>query len=260
MSTNDQVKSYKTNFITNAIFKVDFPEIDLDTSDIPNKLQNTLKNKFPTVHKLKTGNLDVKVKGVDQVTTQLNEKILLEFKNRNNKDKFNKVIISPNYVSLEYESYNCFKEFYKDIKFVFDAFLEAYPIEKIKRIGLRYINQITLDSGNPFDWDNLINKNLLYVHKFAENSKDIDILRSMHILELEEDDHQLRFQFGLYNSEYPNPIARREFVLDYDCYIDNEMESFKLFEDSKRCNAIIYKWFEKSIGENLREIMRGSKK
>ncbi|MEN4007279.1 MAG: TIGR04255 family protein [Methanobacteriaceae archaeon] len=75
------------------------------------------------------------------------------------------------------------------------------------------------------------------------------------IIEVREDDYLLRFQFGLYNTEYPSPIARKEFVLDYDCYIEGEIDILELFKRSDECNKIIYSWFERSIQDELRKEM-----
>lgn len=254
MSDNDQINVYDVNFITNAIFRVDIPKIDMNNSDPPEELRKELEQKFPIYHQIKKSNFGVKVEDKNQVTTQLSEKILWEFKSKRDHNKFNKVVISPDYISLEYEDYKTFKDFFKDIKFVFNILFEHYPIENVNRIGLRYINEISLDSGNPFDWNNLIDKSLFAVpEKFSKSSEDI--LRSMQVLDIEEDDYLLRFQFGLYNSEYPNPIARKEFVLDYDCFIKGEIEQYEIFKHAERCNKVISKWFEKSIEDGLREIM-----
>lgn len=254
MTVDDKINIYEKNFITNAIFRVDFPEINLNTPDPPEELRKTIQEKFQIFHKITKGHLDLNVEDKNQVSTQLTEKVLWEFKNKKGQDIFNKAVIASDYVSLEYNIYNSFKEFYKDIQYVFNAFFDFYNIDTIKRIGLRYINQIELDSGNALDWDNLIDRNLFSVtNNFVDPSENI--LRSMQVLEVEEDDYLLRFQFGLYNSEYPNPIARKEFVLDYDCFIQSEMEKHEIFKHSERCNDIIYKWFERSIEQGLVEIM-----
>jgi len=44
----------------------------------------------------------------------------------------------------------------------------------------------------------------------------------MGVLEFNTPDYFIRFQYGWFNSEYPNPIARKEFLLDYDCSSTNE--------------------------------------
>ena len=252
MSLNDPVNIYKKNYITNVIFRVDFKKMDL-AQDPPEELQKTIREKFPIFHQIKKETFGFEIKGNNQFTTKLNETILWEFKSKEGNEKYNKVIIHPEYLSLEYENYTNFKDFQQDLKLVLDVFLGTYFVEGIKRLGSRYINQIVLGSGNPLEWNNLIHPSLFSIPSgFTTTS---DILRSMHVLEVEEDDYLLRFQFGLYNSEYPNPIARKEFVLDYDCFIEQEIEPFEINKRAEECNDIIYKWFEKSIGEDLREIM-----
>ncbi len=77
----------------------------------------------------------------------------------------------------------------------------------------------------------------------------------MHYLELKEEGYNLKFQFGLFNSEYPNPISRKEFVLDYDCSTNEETDILEIFDKAKEFNKKIHEWFEKSIQDGLRDIM-----
>jgi len=250
---NTDVKVYKKNFITNAIFKVNFPKIDLNENP-PEDLKKKISTKFPNFNLKKKANVDVRVKNGKTITTNFNEIISWEFMTEPSKEKVNRFIIHPNYFSLEYENYSNFKSFNKDIKLVFDVFNEFFPIETVKRVGLRYINQIILDSGKPLEWDKLLHPSLFSIYNGFLSDSD-DILRSMHVLELEDNDYFLRFQFGSYNSEYPNPIARKEFVLDYDCFLNEDRTPYEIFKIAEDSNKIIYKWFEKSIKEGLRDIM-----
>ncbi|MDR3222248.1 MAG: TIGR04255 family protein [Methanobrevibacter sp.] len=111
-------------------------------------------------------------------------------------------------------NYNTFDEFSKTIELILKA-LSDYPIKKIKYIGLRYINQINLDDGKLNDWDDSINKDLHVITPNFVDSKNI--LRSMHSLEFKEQDYYIQFNFGQFNSVYPNPISKKEFILDYTC-------------------------------------------
>jgi len=135
---------------------------------------------------------------------------------------------------------------------VFDSAL--YPVKIANRIGLRYINQVYLDSGDPLDWTNLINPILVSISEQFVESKDT-IMRSMHFLEVGEEDYSLKFQFGLFNSECPGYINRKEFVLDYDCASRGEIDISQVLDTTKQFHKIIYDWFEKSIEDGLRQKM-----
>ena len=60
---------------------------------------------------------------------------------------------------------------------------------------------------------------------------------------------------------YPNKIVRKEFILDYDCYLKNDFE----FDINKiqtivaEYNESIRQLFEKSIDDGFRQIMEEQK-
>lgn len=71
---------------------------------------------------------------------------------------------------------------------------------------------------------------------------------------LNYDDYTMNFNFGLFNSEFPAKISRKEFALDYDCYTE-------LFEPEDiddyliKFNSEIKNMFERSIKNGLRKHM-----
>jgi len=171
-----------------------------------------------------------------------------------NKEKNKKLIIDSISFVQEFTKYTHFNEFYGTLKSTLGSLLDIYHISLFNRIGLRYINQIHISSGDPINWENLLVPPLFDLNlKFLSN---YDILqRSMHSLELKVGEYDLRFKFGIFNSEYPNPVARKEFILDYDCYYKAEEDISKVFDMVVAFNSIITKWFENSISEGLRSIM-----
>ena len=66
----------------------------------------------------------------------------------------------------------------------------------------------------------------------------------------------MNFNYGLYNSEFPNKISRKDFVLDYDCYTAN-IEKKDSYEYLNKFHEKINEEFEKSIEEGLRKEMEG---
>ena len=133
--------------------------------------------------------------------------------------------------------------------------MEIYKPSIINRIGLRYINEVKID-GNPFDWQGLINDNLFATLNAFPNIKT-SITRSMHQLHFRGENNKIVFQFGLYNSEFPNPVAQRAFILDYDCVSEDEHEPHQVLPIFTSFNTKIYTLFEQSISDNLKGIMNG---
>lgn len=247
-----EVEDYQKNFITNVIFRIDFPEISkTNPKDPPSKFIDKIKEKFPNCEPVKGETFEVESK-TNTRTIRHKEKFAWRLTNL----EMNKiVIVDPGYLTLESLKYKNFDDFIEDIRFIFVNFFLLYPVEFANRVGLRYINQIKWDKGDPLDWHKLLDSNLYSIPKNFICKSD-SIVRSMNLLEIDEDDYFLRFQFGLFNSEFPNHIARKEFVLDYDCYTEDQVEISEIYKIVEKFNKIIYKWFERSIDNDLRNFMR----
>jgi len=69
------------------------------------------------------------------------------------------------------------------------------------------------------------------------------------------DDFRMNFAFGVFNSEFPSVVTRREFILDIDCYSE-DVEPDMLFSRLDLFNTTALKYFEMSILDGLRDIMR----
>lgn len=246
---------YKQNFLTNVVFKVDFPKIlELETNK-PSDFQKAILKNYPILNELQ-GQFIENAFNKKRFSTKIENRLKWEFFT---KDKKKKILLDCECLTIEYfdNVYKHFDEFLEDIKFVFKNFFEIYSSIIIKRIGLRYVNQIKLASGNPLDWKGYLDNDLFSV--VSNFAKEEDILKSMHLLDIKEDDFKLRFQYGIANSDYPNSIARKEFILDYDCFIVEEVDNSVIYNYAIKFNKIIEKWFEKSIKKSLREIMRTPK-
>ena len=72
-----------------------------------------------------------------------------------------------------------------------------------------YINDIILD-GDAFHWAPFINSHLISLLDFPPEKRKTS--RGMGRIEIAEDNYSVLFQFGMFNPEYPNPIARKEFI------------------------------------------------
>jgi len=137
---------------------------------------------------------------------------------------------------------------------MYNTFNNIYHPSIIKRIGLRFINEIKL-KGNPLDWDGIINNNLYcIINAFPDLSTSLK--RAMSQLHISLEDHSIIFQFGIFNSEYPNIITQREFILDYDCASKDESEPEGVLSTFRLYYEDIKKVFKQCRGEKLLRIMK----
>ncbi|HII95321.1 MAG TPA: TIGR04255 family protein [Candidatus Methanofastidiosum sp.] len=249
MKENKLDYQYRKNFITEVIFRIDFFPILIINEKKPINLQEDIRDLLPEFNENKL--IDIKATITDnQVINEPERRPEWRFSNIDKTISANLSFDNLNIVTKYYKNY----ENFKDVLFkVTKSFYENYKPVNIKRIGLRYINKINFKDGDPLDWEGYINNNLtcqLKIFNEVENS----ISRSMGQIVLNNDQYNIIFNYGIYNPEFPAKVARKEFILDYDCYTNNC--EFEGIEDILvKFNLKIKELFEDSIEEKLREVM-----
>ena len=79
--------------------------------------------------------------------------------------------------------------------------------------------------------------------------------RSVHQLIALKDDISVSLNYGINNPDFPNPVARRQFILDLDCYVSGVVESGEAEQRIRDVNALAEDIFEHSIEDGLRQKM-----
>jgi uncharacterized protein (TIGR04255 family) len=156
-------------------------------------------------------------------------------------------------IIFDMKTYNSYEDFRNIVKNVIQNVETENQSAKLSRTGLRYINQLILDEGNPFDWNELIKEPLISSLEFIDNRNEL--ARLMGVIELNRSDYFIRFQYGWYNSEFPNPIAKKEFALDYDCYSKNEIDISEVLSQIDIYHTAIKELFEYSKEDGLQNMI-----
>jgi uncharacterized protein (TIGR04255 family) len=172
------------------------------------------------------------------------------------KDVNRSVTLAPDFLALEYgeSAYEHFKVLRSDFSLILDRFRDRFGPVQCFRIGLRYVNEINLPQGSALDWDGLIDPSLVTSVK-AGLLSGFRLTRSVHQLVAIRDDVSVLLQYGINNPDFPNPVSRRQFVLDQDCYISGLVEFDEVEQRLKDINAVAEQVFEESIEDGLRDLM-----
>lgn len=241
--------TYSKNFLTRVICRVDYSTILRLREQEPAQFQERIRQNYPRVSRERGIQIDFQA---DPPTAHAPVPPAWVFEDTSRQDK---VTLTSDFLAYEAKAYIDFPDFSSKFSPVYTAFIDTYTPSIVNRIGLRYINEIYLPNGNPFEWDDFINNHLTAsLQAFPDNQRSIS--RSMHKLDLNKEHCQMTFHFGVYNSEYPNTITRKEFILDYDCVSRDERSPGEVLGMLGTFNEEIEKLFEASIGDGLREIMR----
>lgn len=242
---------YKKNFLEKVVFRIDFDKVELG------KLKNFLakiSSDFPILEEKKGAegviNFNFKTKEVKQESNALVTWNVL------NKEKTIKIQIRPVFLTIEYFQYKDKKDLLSNVQIVSD-FLKEFGIKTINRLGLRYINTIKDVGGELLDWKPYIEEDLLRSIAFAKKNEQV-LARSMGSMVLKKDFGNVSFNYGIWNSSYPNVISEKVFILDFDSFskFPLDTEGINLGEIVEEYSNEISSLFELAITDKLRENMK----
>ncbi|WP_446786816.1 TIGR04255 family protein [Macellibacteroides fermentans] len=248
---------YKKHYLTNVILRVDFlTPIEQLTMAIDPKIKELCAKYFPIAEEKLVEDQEIEIiNDGNSQKTAINKKQRYEWifwgKNREKQ-----LTLTENCLIVdmrEYLSFKDLKEQFFDILFLLVA---IYPEVKMNRIGLRYIDQIDLDGekGNRGDWSKFwkkyIDPKLLQSIQFA--NEENRIARQMNLIEMNYDEFMLRFQYGIFNEDYPAPNKKYLFVLDTDVYSVGVYDCTEIETLLNEFHKKTIEWFERSIKDALR--------
>jgi uncharacterized protein (TIGR04255 family) len=246
---------YEKPFLKSVIFRIDLAQPLSQSKKLASDFHEIIKGKFPLKEDISGIRFEATmgIAGKDQGTVKQTQRAVTSYKFT---DASGKTILmlepEPSNLNLSFNSYNNSDELKEFINTIVTAVNRTYGDTLIKRTGLRYINDIILD-GDAFQWAPFINLHLISLLDFPPDKKKIS--RGLGRIELVGDNYSVLFQFGMFNPEYPNPIARKEFILDYDCYTMEEMSIIEIPKTIEDLHKAVKGLFEISILDELRDIM-----
>lgn len=251
---------YKTQFLTDVILRVDFvsPEESIKKSISP-EVKNACVKDFPITEEriVETQQVFVTNEPGSQ-NTVLNKEQFSEW-HFYGKEKEKELCISNNCFFVNLKLYTSFNELKSQFFDVLDVLLQNYSNIRINRVGLRYVNQIDL----PFEkkarktwssyWGKYISDALVKSLSFADT--DTAISRQMNSIEMNYAEYMLRFQYGIFNTDYPAPNKKNSFIIDTDIYATGLIDSEDVKGYAETFHSKANEWFEKAIKQNLRDKM-----
>jgi uncharacterized protein (TIGR04255 family) len=247
---------YRKPFLKSVIFRIDLAQPLSQSKQLVADFHEIIKDVFP--NREDTAGIILKAtfgtEGKDRGTVKQSQRTVTKYKFSNIDGKIILMLEEePSNLSLLFNSYNNSDELNKLVSLIATTIIKVYGSILIKRIGLRYINNINLNEGSAFDWALFINNRLISMLDFPPDKGTTS--RVLGRIELNKDTHKVQFYFGLANPEYPNRIARKEFVLDYDCYVNEDVNITDVLKTVKILHDEIKILFEISILDGLREKM-----
>lgn len=246
---------YSDTFLKSVIFRVDLAEPIRTSKKLVNDFHELIKSKFPTREDISGIQFEatMALAGKDKNTVRQIQRTVTSYKFVDGSGKIVLMLeAEPSNLNLVFNTYKDSTELMEIIDIIVTAIKKTQGDILVKRTGLRYINDVVLE-GDAFEWSPFIDPHLISLLDFPPDKRKIS--RGLGRIELAEDNCNVLFQFGMFNPEYPNPIARKEFILDYDCFTTEETEITnvpKIIEELHEAEKTL---FERSITDELRKIM-----
>ncbi len=245
---------YKKNFLTEVIVRIDFANpIDNISEKLPKNLTKSLLSIFPITEPKKKLRQQF-LFSPKSISTEQKEFTEWQFIG---KEREKTLTISPNALFISFTTYKSYTKLRDEFMSSAKAFFDAFPETVASRLGLRYINTISLPNGDPLNWKGIFNENMLSIFDLYENKKVIN--RALHVLEFNFDSHNLRYQYGMHNPDYPAVIKKKTFILDFDAYQNGLLTYEDVSASLDVFHGRIQELFELSIQDKLRSILNERK-
>ena len=242
--------TYKKNFLVQVIARIDFatplPKIEVG---LPSSLVAKALELFPIEEPKKFSGKEFEL-SIDEFKEKRVEGIDWFFHGRNREKS---LCFGQQAMYIIYNTYQSFNQLKNEFLTVFEHLYKVHPEIVINRLGLRYVNNIEITDKSPMDWTDYITNDLLSIFNVAIDKDKIS--RAIHILEMNYSDMSFRFQYGMHNPDYPAPIRRKVFLLDYDAYYQGLITQNEIMNNLVRFHDYIEQQFESSINQGLRGVM-----
>ncbi len=174
-------------------------------------------------------------------------------------DKTGQAAVSSDHIYVATRRYEGYAPLRDQFLELMDAVTALYPGLRVRRLGMRYINEIKLpeaDAGPGLGadfWQRYVNPLLLGGLRFAAN--DGALARHMCTTELNYGTDRATIRYGIFNSEYPKPNRRREFILDVDTFCLADLAPAGLEAKLDDYHKAACQVFEAAVTDALRDRM-----
>ncbi|WAL72681.1 TIGR04255 family protein [Kitasatospora sp. YST-16] len=163
-------------------------------------------------------------------------------------DRTKVVSLNPDSVAMETGSYAGWQDYSQNLTKLIAAVADVIAPTQVRRVGLRYVNQITLPDGHE-TWDGLIPD-----HVLGLAAKDSPVAQAIWATEQRvalkvDDEIQCIFRHGLFS----DTEGSKKYLLDYDIYRESQ-RGFDVTEISQTANALherVWLLFRATVTEDL---------
>lgn len=250
---------YDRNFITLMLIRADFVSGGFPLDGAPDGSVTAPLSDYPLRSAASRTRNEIRIEKSPQGPVKDTRTLPFTEYNFWTADKRRRFALCSEYTFLESRGYIPHSEACGEFLAVLDAAAAQHPGMTVRRLGMRYVNNICLpeaDAGPGLGadfWKSYVNELLLGGLRFAAN--DGALARQMNSIELNYGADRATVKYGVFNAEYPKPNRRREFILDIDTFCQQPLAPQALagkLDDFHRAACSV---FETAVTDALRRRM-----
>jgi uncharacterized protein (TIGR04255 family) len=245
---------YKRNFLSEVVARVDFalPVGEL-TAQIPPDIFESARKFFPIIEPERETIQEIQIDSKADFVRKTSERIKWNFANN---DRTKRLIITDRDLTISHLKHDSYDNLEKELTCVLPTVSAHFQDNKFSRIGLRYVNSITVNHRPVLEWSELIDSSLIVIPKinYGKSVPMEEVLAmAFGVVEYNFGAYRLRFNYGIHNPDYPAKIKQRKFILDYDCFSEGAYLINEISTNLNDYHAKINEFFESSITQALRD-------
>lgn len=250
---------YKNSFLNQVIVRVDFLQFVPTSMTFNESIEKEILKIFPRRGKdqiIRFNSINVVFdqnnNGLPNANGEILEGIQREYSTN---DGDNKLILTNKFIVFEINKYSSFEHHKQWFQSILLAFFQKNRISA-NRTGIRYINmfqQPRVKLQKKYFTPEIAAS---MSTKFVIADDEPRMIRSMHMTEYRIDEMTMNFRYGMFNPEYPNSLKKNDFVLDFDFFSNDVIDSADgIMHVLDKGHHEIQLLFERSITDSLREVM-----
>lgn len=226
--------------LAEVVCQVRFPPILRIVKEEPADFQERVRDRFPQLDFQQ----DIKVKmpqpGSESAPEAAFSARIYRFRNL---DENASISLAPDFYALSSHNYTRWEYFAEDLLLAHDTVRETYDPSHATRIGLRYINRLTLDNSGTSSLDELFDllRPELTATLQGQVWKDAKNMISQLRFRDEGRGAQLNYTYGLDDSDGPT------FLLDFDYFEEGKLPLEGLIERLDYYHNVIHNVFRWSV-------------
>lgn len=241
---------YKNTFLKKVIAKVDFASpVEMLQNKLPPSVSKLLLKAFPISEPKKAIGKKLMITRDETKESKLEETYWFY----HGKDRQKRACLSQKFFYIEYDVYSSFENLVSDFLPILKELFDSINELQVSRFGLRYVDHITFDENDVFEWSVYLHESLLAAFSIPHEGKQL--IRTFSNFTVSDDNMILQFQYGMHNPDFPAPIKKKLFILDTDAYTQGLIEMSDIPAKLEKFHEAIGNLFEQVITNGLREKM-----